>query len=102
MSDLKISVDMTDLVKAAKTTDQTKQALRLLGQQFSRTGDQSTYLKTINQIVSAQKSLPAAMRMTRSEIMRLGVSIVSKQPLPMNWLKRRRSLISPLKGPLVA
>lgn len=72
MADLKITVDKSDLVGLIKTTDQTKQAVKLMGAEFSRTGNQSAYLRSINQIVAAQNRLPVAMRMSRKEIMSLG------------------------------
>ena len=72
MADLEITVDKSQLVGLIKTTDQTKQAVRLMGAEFARTGNQSAYLKGINQLVAAQSKLPAAMRMTRREIMALG------------------------------
>ena len=71
MADLKLTVDYSELVAAAKTTDQTKQAIRLLGQQFSRTGDQSAYMRAVNQIVASQKNLAVNARMSRGEIMKL-------------------------------
>lgn len=72
MADLKISVDFTELTGLIKTTDQTKQAVRVLGQQFARTGDQAAYLRGINQIANAQNRLAQGSRMSRSEIMRFG------------------------------
>ena len=72
MADLKITVDKSDLVGLIKTTDQTKQAVKLMSAEFSRTGNQSAYLRSINQIVAAQNRLPVAMRMSRKEIMSLG------------------------------
>lgn len=71
MADLKITVDYSELVAAAKTTNQTKQTLRLLGQQFARTGDQSAYMTAVNKVVQAQKKLSAEARMSQSEIMKL-------------------------------
>jgi hypothetical protein len=71
MADLKLTVDYSELVAAAKTTDQTKQTLRLLGQQFARTGDQSAYMRAVNQVANAQKKLAVESRMSRGEIMKL-------------------------------
>jgi hypothetical protein len=53
--------------------DQTSQAVRSLAKEFARSGDQSAYLSGINKIVKAQNMLQTGSRMSRSEIMRLGV-----------------------------
>ena len=72
MADLQITADYSELVGLIKTTDQTKQAIKLMGAEFARTGNQSAYLKGINQLVAAQTKLPSALRMSRSEVMALG------------------------------
>jgi Mor family transcriptional regulator len=71
MADLKLTVDYSELMGAVKSANQTKQAIRLLGQQFSRTGDQSAYMRAVNQIVASQKNLAVNARMSRGEIMKL-------------------------------
>ena len=53
--------------------DQTSQAVRSLAREFARSGDQSAYLSGVNKIVNAQNMLQAGSRMSRSEIMRLGI-----------------------------
>lgn len=72
MADLKVTVDYSQLTGLIKTADQTKRTLTLMGQSLAQSGDMSAYMRGINQVVEAQKKLPAAARMSRSEIMKLG------------------------------
>lgn len=72
MADLKVTVDYSQLTGLIKTADQTKRTLSLMGQSLAQSGDMSAYMRGINQVVEAQKKLPAAARMSRSEIMKLG------------------------------
>ena len=72
MSDLKITVDITELTGLINTTQQTKQTIKLLATEFARTGNQSAYMRGLNQINNAQRNLDASSRMSRSEIMKVG------------------------------
>ena len=76
MTDLKVTVDYSDLTGLIKTTDQTKQTLNLLARTFAKTGDLSSYMQGINRVVAAQKQLDVNSRMSRSEIMKLGNALV--------------------------
>jgi len=72
---VKVDVDYTEMTGLINTTGQTKQALKLVSQQFSKTGNQKAYMTGINRIVSAQNKLDKSARMSRSEIMKLGTEI---------------------------
>ena len=72
---LALKVDYRELTGLVKTADQTKRVLTLVAKDFAKTGNQKNYMKSINQIVKAQKDLDVASRMTRSQIMKLGVKV---------------------------
>jgi len=69
---LVVGVDYSDLTGLVKTTQQTKQALGVMAQQFAKTGDQKAYMAGINKLVQANKMLDKESRMSRSAIMKLG------------------------------
>ena len=77
--DIKIVVgaDYSQLTALIRTTGQTKTAVKLLAQDFAKTGSQSQYMRGINRIVSAQKNLKDSSRMSQSEIMKLGAQMRS-------------------------
>ena len=62
---LALKVDYRELTGLVKTADQTKRVLTLVAKDFAKTGNQKNYMKSINQIVKAQKDLDVASRMTR-------------------------------------
>ena len=72
---LVIGVDYSDLTSLIKTSEQTKRVLRSASSDFAKTGNQKQYMHSINKIVQAQKQLDASSRMTRSQIMKLGVEM---------------------------
>ena len=67
-----VGVDYTELTGLVKTTDQTKRALGMVAKDFAKTGNQKLYMRSINQLVAAQKNLDKSARLSRSQIMRLG------------------------------
>lgn len=72
---LVVGVDYTQLTGLIKTTDQTKRALGSISKEFGKSGNQKQYMRGINQLVAAQKKLPEAARLSRSEIMKLGAQM---------------------------
>ena len=72
---LVVGADYSQLTALIRTTGQTKTAVKLLAQDFAKTGSQSQYMKGINKIVSAQKNLKDSSRMSQSEIMKLGAQM---------------------------
>ena len=72
---LVVGVDYTELTGLIRTTGQTKTALKSIAQTFSRTGNQSQYMRSINQVVRAQNNLDESSRLSRSEIMKLGAEM---------------------------
>ena len=69
---LVVGVDYTELTGLVRTTNQTKTALGSMAKSFAQTGNQKQYMRGINQLVAAQKSLDKSSRMSRAEIMKLG------------------------------
>lgn len=69
---LVVGVDYKELTGFIKTAGQTKTVLRSVAKDFAKSGDQKSYMRSINQIVLAQKSLDSASQMSRSQIMKLG------------------------------
>jgi len=72
---LVLGVDYSDLTGLIKTSEQTKRVLRSASADFAKTGNQKQYMHSINKIVQAQNQLDASSRMTRSQIMKLGVEM---------------------------
>ena len=72
---LALKVDYRELTGLVKTANQTKRVISLVAKDFAKTGNQKNYMKSINQIVKAQKDLDIASRMSRSQIMKLGAKI---------------------------
>ena len=72
---LAVKVNYTELTGLVKTANQTERVLKLVAKDFAKTGNQKNYMKSINQIVKAQKDLDVASRMTRSQIMKLGAKV---------------------------
>jgi hypothetical protein len=70
-----IGVDYKEMTGFIKTSGQTKRVLREIAKEFARTGDQSAYMKSINQVVQADKKLAASSQLGRSEIMKLGAAM---------------------------
>ena len=72
---LAVKVDYKELTGLVKTANQTEKVLKLVAKDFVKTGSQKNYMRSVNQIVAAQKNLDASSRMTRSQIMKLGAKI---------------------------
>ena len=72
---LVVGVDYSDMTGLIKTTNQTKRALNTISKEFARTNDQSAYMRGVMAIDKAQKNLDPSLRMTRSEIMKLGATM---------------------------
>lgn len=70
-----IGVDYKEMTGFIKTSGQTKRVLKEIAKEFARTGDQSAYMKSINQVVQADKKLAASSQLGRSEIMKLGAAM---------------------------
>lgn len=72
---LSVGVDYTELTGLIKTASQTKRVLSGVAKDFANTGSQKQYMASINKLVAAQKKLPLASRLSRSEIMKLGAQM---------------------------
>lgn len=72
---LVVGVDYTELTGLIKTANQTKRVLSGVAKDFANTGSQKQYMASINKLVAAQKRLPEASRLSRSEIMKLGAQM---------------------------
>ena len=72
---LVVGVDYSQMTGLIKTTEQTKRALNLISKEFAKTNDQSAYMRGVMAIDKAQKKLDPSLRMTRSEIMKLGAAM---------------------------
>ena len=70
-----VGVDYKEMTGFIKTSGQTKRVLKEIAKEFARTGDQSAYMRSINQVVQADKKLAASSQLGRSEIMKLGAAM---------------------------
>ena len=72
---LVVGVDYRELTGLIKTADQTKRTLSNVAKEFVNTGGQKQYMAAINRIVKSQQHLEVSSRMSRSQIMKLGVKM---------------------------
>ena len=70
-----VGVDYKEMTGFIKTSGQTKRVLKEIAKEFSKTGDHSRWMSSINAVVKADHKLAESAKLGQKEIMKLGYAM---------------------------